>query len=144
MDYAAIKKRLVMLGGLALMFLAGFGTGDYVKVKVAAQLPDNYTTKTATKPFLSLPADSKTASDKTGAGETQTFSSTPVVASSTPTALQPIIDPNNCPVKGNISSDGRKLYHVQGQQSYKRLTHMTSCFNSEAEAQAAGFTKAKR
>lgn len=140
MDYPEIKKRFTLLGGLALMFLAGFGTGNYVKYKTPPSSPNNYTTKTVDKPFLSAPAAAKPTT-----GETQTSSSTPpITSSSTPASVKPVIDPNNCLIKGNISSDGRKLYHVQGQQSYKRLTHMTSCFNSEAEAQAAGFTKAKR
>jgi len=136
-NYEEIKKRVVLLGGFVLMFLVGFGTGNYVKYKTPTSSPNNYTTKTVDKPFLSPPA---------GENKSQPSTSTLTTSASTTTVTtsKPILDPNNCPIKGNVSSDGRKLYHVSGQQSYKRLTHMTSCFNTEAEAEAAGFTKAKR
>jgi hypothetical protein len=48
----------------------------------------------------------------------------------------------DCPVKGNISSKS-KIYHVKGGSFYDR-TDPEMCFNTEAEAQAAGFTKSSR
>lgn len=45
-------------------------------------------------------------------------------------------------IKGNISSSG-KIYHVPGGAFYKR-TVPEICFNTEADAQAAGFRKSKR
>lgn len=45
----------------------------------------------------------------------------------------------DCPVKGSKS----KLYHVQGGSFYDRTT-ADKCFNTEAEAQAAGYTKSSR
>jgi len=48
-----------------------------------------------------------------------------------------------CPVKGNIASDGEKIYHVPGNQSYER-TKPEGCFNTPAEAEAAGYRPATR
>jgi hypothetical protein len=62
-------------------------------------------------------------------------------------------DPN-CPIKGNISqagsgqSTGRRLYHVPGMQDYDRTVidpaRGERWFCTEAEAQAAGWTRAPR
>ncbi|WP_152394971.1 thermonuclease family protein [Paenibacillus guangzhouensis] len=46
-------------------------------------------------------------------------------------------------IKGNISSKGDKIYHVPGGQSYES-TKAEEMFCSEADAEAAGFRKAKR
>lgn len=45
----------------------------------------------------------------------------------------------DCPIKGSKS----KIYHVQGGSFYER-TNADKCFNTEAEAQAAGYTKSSR
>lgn len=45
-------------------------------------------------------------------------------------------------IKGNIGSSG-KIYHLPGGASYKQ-TIPELCFETEAEAQAAGFRKSKR
>lgn len=132
------KSKIVLGGCFALMFLVGFGTGDYVKYKTPAPslIQTNYTTKTAPAPFLGAtsPAKSKIEANAT--------SSNPLtVPTTTPTFSETPIDLSNCLIKGNVSS---KIYHVPGQQTYKRFTHPTRCFNTEAEAQAVGFVKAKR
>ncbi len=44
-------------------------------------------------------------------------------------------------IKGNLNS---KIYHVPGGASYAKTTANVQCFNTEAEAAAAGFTRAKR
>lgn len=51
---------------------------------------------------------------------------------------------NDCngKIKGNISSSG-KIYHMPGGSFYSR-TNPEICFNTEAEAQAAGFRKSSR
>ncbi len=51
---------------------------------------------------------------------------------------------SNCAgkIKGNISSSG-KIYHVPGGSFYNR-TQPEMCFNTEAEAQAAGFKRSQR
>lgn len=53
--------------------------------------------------------------------------------------------PNNsgeCPIKGNISGNN-KIYHIIGGAFYER-TQEEMCFNSETEAQSAGFIKSSR
>ena|SRR5690554_2131039 len=45
-------------------------------------------------------------------------------------------------IKGNISSSGR-IYHIPGGAFYNR-TDPEMCFNTEAEAQAAGFRRSQR
>ena len=47
-----------------------------------------------------------------------------------------------CTVKGNISGKS-KIYHVPGGSFYDRTTP-EMCFSTEAEAEAAGFTKSSR
>ena len=61
------------------------------------------------------------------------------------TRAEPV--PEGCPIKGNISNSGR-IYHLPGQADYAR-TRVTESkgerwFCSEAEAQAAGWRKARR
>lgn len=48
----------------------------------------------------------------------------------------------DCPVKGNISKDS-KIYHVPGGSFYNRVKP-EQCFQTEAEAKAAGFRKSAR
>ncbi|RFC65003.1 thermonuclease family protein [Fulvimarina endophytica] len=55
--------------------------------------------------------------------------------------------PEGCPIKGNISSNGR-IYHMPGQQNYGRTkideADGERWFCSEAEAKAAGWRPARR
>ncbi len=52
-------------------------------------------------------------------------------------------DPNCAgKIKGNIGSSGR-IYHIPGGSFYER-TIPEMCFNTETEAQAAGFRKSQR
>ena len=46
-------------------------------------------------------------------------------------------------IKGNINSKGEKIYHVPGGAFYNR-TNPEAWFNTEAEAQAAGYRRSKR
>lgn len=46
-------------------------------------------------------------------------------------------------IKGNINSKGEKIYHVPGGQFYDK-TNAEQLFNTEQEAQAAGYRKSKR
>ena len=63
----------------------------------------------------------------------------------TATASQP--PSPDCVIKGNISANGR-IYHLPGQQFYDRVVVRTDqgqrWFCSEAEAQAAGWRRARR
>ncbi len=56
--------------------------------------------------------------------------------------------PDQCHIKGNISSKGERIYHVPGGQYYDRTKIDPSkgerWFCSEAEAVAAGWRKSKR
>jgi endonuclease YncB( thermonuclease family) len=56
--------------------------------------------------------------------------------------------PNACSIKGNISRDGKRIYHMPGQEHYTRTRINTAdgerWFCSEKEAQAAGWRKARR
>ncbi|MGD6872648.1 thermonuclease family protein [Sutcliffiella horikoshii] len=58
-----------------------------------------------------------------------------------PTEENPVTD--NCTVKGNISSSGEKIYHVETGAYYDR-TIPEECFNTEQEAQKAGYRKSMR
>ncbi|MFL0197417.1 hypothetical protein ACJDU8_17880 [Clostridium sp. WILCCON 0269] len=46
-------------------------------------------------------------------------------------------------IKGNINSKGEKIYHLPGDPYYDR-TKAEKWFNTEAEAQAAGYRPSKR
>ena len=64
---------------------------------------------------------------------------------SAPTSKQ---EPASCPIKGNISSSGERIYHVPGQQHYDdtRISRAKGerWFCSEEEARAAGWRRARR
>ena len=55
---------------------------------------------------------------------------------------------SRCRIKGNISRDGTRIYHVPGGHYYDRTRIITSkgerCFSSEAEARAAGWRRSRR
>ncbi len=57
-------------------------------------------------------------------------------------------DRSNCDIKGNISSNGDRIYHVPGGSYYDKTQINTSAgeryFCSEEEATAAGWRKSKR
>jgi hypothetical protein len=48
----------------------------------------------------------------------------------------------NREIKGNVSRDGEKIYHLPGQASYER-TQAEETFATEAEAQAAGYRRSE-
>lgn len=55
--------------------------------------------------------------------------------------------PAGCAIKGNLSSDGKRIYHLPGQRWYAETTIRTDrgerWFCSEAEARAAGWRRAR-
>lgn len=65
---------------------------------------------------------------------------------SAPVAAQPA--PGGCRIKGNISRQGKKIYHVPGQRDYERTSidpsHGERMFCSPADALQAGWQPAKR
>ncbi|MBS0126587.1 thermonuclease family protein [Thetidibacter halocola] len=58
------------------------------------------------------------------------------------------VAPDGCTIKGNISSDGKRIYHVPGQDWYSRTRIDTAkgerWFCSETEARDAGWRRARR
>lgn len=54
----------------------------------------------------------------------------------------------DCRIKANITSRGKRIYHLPGRQHYERTRiraeHGERWFCSEAEAQASGWRRAKR
>jgi hypothetical protein len=130
-SYTELKKNLIehkseLRAGFysCLIFLLGFGTGRGVRQLDAAPsataTQSNYPTKTQKNP------------EGADAGAKKT----PAVVSKKP------LEEKNCPIKGNISSKA-KIYHIKGGAFYDR-TNPEQCFNTEAEAQAAGFKKSSR
>lgn len=51
--------------------------------------------------------------------------------------------PAEAPVKGNISSDGERIFHVPGGQYY-RVTDPETCFTDARQARAAGYRASMR
>lgn len=119
-NFQAHKQKIILLICFGLVFIVGFGVG-----------------KSAAK--KSLPRDkvqSYYTAKKDAAPETPAAVATSTVSVSTTTLA-------SCVIKGNISSGGRKIYHVPGGAFYDR-TQPEQCFNTEAEAQAAGYVKSQR
>jgi len=92
-------------------------------------------------------AEKKAREDKLGlwtACASDTNSSTTVTPTATQTSSS-ASDPS-CTIKGNISSSGEKIYHMQGCGSYSKTiideSRGEKWFCAEAEAQTAGWRKA--
>jgi hypothetical protein len=92
----------------------------------------------------------KVTTEQTDAGvvPSATASASPVVSaapSATATASAKRAQVNGCLVKGNITEDGRRVYHVQGSCPDYASTKINKpgerCFGSEAEAKSAGWKK---
>ena len=119
-----------MVVGFVLIFLVGFGAGRFEKSlrRDNVKSQSNYTTQQDKKPLVTeAPAGQTTAQNGEGT----------VAGNSTTTV------PTDCKIKGNIASGGKKLFHVKGGAFYDR-TNAEMCFNTEAEALAAGFVKSSR
>ena len=134
MSYEEIKiwlaekenKNKIALGiSFVVVFLVGFGAGSFAKTvkTVPAKSQYNYTTSQAKTPTPKA--------DMVAESKNQAVSS---IASSTK---------SGCLIKGNISSSGRKIYHVPTGALYK-VVKPEQCFDTEAEALAAGFVKSGR
>ncbi len=135
MTYEAIKTKLTEHKNTAILAVAfigvfglGYGTGSGVtantKVKNNQQNQINYNTLQKNSP--------QTTNDTTTAE-----------ADVTPPAQAPIAADAKCVVKGNISSKGKKIYHMVGGAFYTTVKP-EQCFATEAEALKAGFKKSGR
>ncbi len=141
MDYNGLKvllsnnKDKLFVGGcFVIVFFIGFGAGKFIKFKPTSLPQANYTTNSLKKPFL--PVTQKEEGDAiTGAVKATSTDNGQVKTGA--------IDSNSCFIKGNISSAGKKIYHIKGGAFYER-TKAEQCFTTEDEAQAAGFIKSSR
>lgn len=126
------KDKLAIGACFILTFVIGFGAGNYEKeMRRDSYKPQtNYTTQTV----------KKTAAPATANNEAGVVAGTQTKAVATTTTTTQAV---NCVVKGNISTGGRKIYHVQGGAFYKTVKP-EQCFNTETEALAAGFVKSGR
>lgn len=70
------------------------------------------------------------------------YSTNPTQQTTTQKDTSPETTTEDCTIKGNISGTG-KIYHLPDGAFYERTT-AEMCFDSEQEAQAAGFTKSSR
>ncbi|MCL5774958.1 MAG: hypothetical protein M1333_01970 [Patescibacteria group bacterium] len=129
-DYEEIKKvlsenrtRVVLAAAYVLVFLLGFGVGRYDQEwqKRLFRMQNNYNTKT-----VNLQKDIKNPEGEAPAKAAANATSSPV-----------------CVIKGNISSQGKKIFHVRGGSFYDRV-NPEQCFSTEEEAVAAGFVKSSR
>jgi len=125
------KNKVVLVVCFILVFIVGFGSGRFAGKgeSVTTSVPSNYTT-TANKAKASPPAPKEKGTDPEVLG--QATSGPPVGAMTA-----------ECPIKGNISSTGRNLYHVKGGAFYERVK-AERCFNTKAEAEADGFVASSR
>ncbi len=121
------KQQLVVAVCFVLIFFVGFGTGRFEREfrRERIKIQNNYTTNLEKKPITQEAQIPAKAVEQ----------GTAVFASSTLTT--------NCIVKGNISSAGKKIYHITGGAFYKTV-RPEQCFNTEGEAVAAGFIKSQR
>lgn len=162
MSYESIKSYVyehrqpfITAGLCVAIFGIGYGTGvswHAPNNKSSAPLSikqNNYTTKPATLPPETQTAEGEQANNAPAAvpevkGEQTTDASPKVVPASadTPKASVPNKVSANCPVKGNVSKDS-KIYHVPGGSFYNRVKP-EQCFQTEADAKAAGFRKSTR
>ncbi len=89
-------------------------------------------------------AEKKAREDKIGLWTACTSETAPATVV-TPASQTSATDPS-CTIKGNISTSGEKIYHMQGCGSYLKTTIGESrgekWFCTEAEAQASGWRKA--
>lgn len=117
------KDKFFYGGCFVLVFLVGYGAGNFQKGSRRQSLRTNYTTNSQQTPANKANAPQATTTD-------------PQVQKQAP-------DASLCLIKGNISSAGRKIYHIPGGASYKTVKP-EQCFKTESEAQVAGFVKAGR
>ena len=123
------QQKIAITLGYALVFLLAFALG-----RISISLPDPPDIK------IEEPA---TQLQPNNTAEVKGLQSVNPISTTTKNSLLPTPE-GDCAgkIKGNISSASR-IYHLPGGAFYKR-TAAEACFNTEAEAQAAGFRKSRR
>lgn len=138
------RQSFITAGLFVVIFAVGYGTGTSWRVtNDKSSVPpsikqNNYTTKSTSPPPDVVAAEGEAPADGTVSPQvkgTQT-------ATQKSTQADALATPDKCAVKGNISKDS-KIYHIPGGSFYNRVKPEL-CFNTEAEAQAAGFRKSTR
>ncbi len=123
------KNKVVLGVCFVLVFIVGFGTGRFEKEMRKSNQQNNYNTNLV----------GQTTAGEREADKMDENDDAQILGTITATATS---SPTNCLIKGNVSSSGL-IYHVPGGSFYDR-TNPEMCFNTEAEAQAAGFRKSSR
>lgn len=83
------------------------------------------------------------------AAATQTARANAIPAVTVEPSLLPTVTPDfECPIKGNVSRTGEKIYHLPGQANYDQVVidpdHGETYFCDEETAVANGWRKAQR
>jgi hypothetical protein len=117
------KERYMFLAGTLLSFVLGFSLSNLLLAKT-------HLNNTAIKGFNQTEFAQKEPA-------------TPAKSEEKPQAKTTTDSNSSCPVKGNRNTKGEQIYHIPGGLSYNRVKG-TTCFQNEAEANAAGYRKALR
>ena len=130
LNFEKIKPFAIAAICFAAVFLAGFGAGKMHSGSSLSTTPtkrtlSNYTTNTGAPDNKNTTNSSEKNANPTSKAPTK---------STTNSTTE-----NDCYIKGSKS----KIYHLPGGSFYDR-TNATQCFATEAEAQAAGYTKSSR
>ncbi len=128
------RKKFSVAAAMLLSFVFGF---SIALVRAAPSSPSPYANSTP----VSI-NDQTLAGDSADSGDAAVATPTPTPKPKTAAAV-PVgakVDPT-CIVKAKKKTTGTSLYYVAGDISYNRVKP-TDCFQTEADAQAAGFTKA--
>jgi colicin import membrane protein len=123
-EWLKMSKEKFMLAICAiLIFIIGFGTGRAEQeFRKNNNIQNNYTTKTPHNKVVDEQRDNLNKSTT----DTQ--------------PLQSTNQTNQCLIKGTSS----KIYHIPGGAFYDRVISPAACFESENDAQTAGYRKSSR
>lgn len=136
----AHHQKFMLAGCFVLVFLGGFGIGNFDK----SQKDNPKTQINYTKNKTNLQNQPKQGTAEADAFDTAT--NTPPSKLISDTMASQVQSPGGkpaCKIKGNISSGGKKIYHLPSGALYK-IVKPEMCFATEKEAQDAGFIKSGR
>lgn len=115
------QQKIVLVAGFVLVGLLAFGLGRLTAAKKEA--PDIRVEQQANLPANYTPSVAGLQTNPAPAPASATTS-------------------NNC--AGKIKGSSSMIYHVPGGAFYDKTTHPIRCFDTEAQANAAGFRKSSR